>query len=227
MAARLLEHHVDRASDGGALKAWRCLDQRLQRGEPLALDLLVDLVLALGAGVPGRGEYLKEKRRRNSTSRISARVVLEIGIGLARKADDEIGRERDVGPRGAQAPDDVEIVGRLVAAVHRFQHAVGARTAPADEEGHELRQGAMRVDQILRPCPRDGWSYSAAAQRPACAARCSKRRSSGQSPAVGVLAAIGVDVLADQRDLAHARVDEAVRLGDDFGDPREISAPRV
>ncbi len=41
-------------------------------------------------------------------------------------------------------------------------------------------------------------------------------------------AAIGVDVLADERDLAHAGVDEPSRLGDDVGDgPRDLGAARI
>ena len=43
-----------------------------------------------------------------------------------------------------------------------------------------------------------------------------------------ILAAIGVDVLADQRDFAHAGVDEALRLGDDLRDvARDFGAARI
>jgi hypothetical protein len=38
---------------------------------------------------------------------------------------------------------------------------------------------------------------------------------------------IGVDVLADQRDLAHAGVREPLDLGDDLATGRDTSAPRV
>ena len=57
------------------------------------------------AGVPGRGEYLKEKALAKPTSSTSSSVSLEIGFGLARKADDEVGGEGDVRPRGAHAVD--------------------------------------------------------------------------------------------------------------------------
>ena len=64
----------------------------------------------------GKTDLLDERQRR-----------AEILFGLAGKADDEIGGERDVGPRGAQARDHREIVLPRVPAVHRRENAVGAR----------------------------------------------------------------------------------------------------
>ena len=46
--------------------------------------------------------------------------------------------------------------------------------------------------------------------------------------AVRAFAVIGVDVLADQRDLAHAGIGEPLDLGDDLGDrPRDFGAARI
>ena len=78
------------------------------------------------AGVPGpsgifEGEGRGETHRANERER-----SLEIGVGFARIADDEIGRESDVRPRGAHARDDVEIIGDAMATVHRREHAVRA-----------------------------------------------------------------------------------------------------
>ena len=56
----------------------------------------------------------------------------------------------------------------------------------------------------------------------------SSRRASDQARPSGALAVIGVDVLAEQRDLAHARAGERSRLGDDCRDrPRDFGAARI
>ena len=66
--------------------------------------------------------------------------------------------------------------------------------------------------------PRDAGNVREPVQQPA------ERRGA----AVRVLAVIGVDVLADQRDLADAGVGQPLRLGDDLGDrPRHFGAARV
>ena len=102
---------------------------------------------ALAAGVPGRGEYLNEKAWAKPISRTRASVAREIRVALAGKADDEIGRQRDVGPRRAQALDDAAIVVGGVPPVHRRQHAVGAGLHRQMQERHQLRHVAMRRDQ--------------------------------------------------------------------------------
>ena len=83
--------------------------------------------------MPGRGEYLNEKALAKPTSSISASVVREISLRLAGKADDEIGRQRDVGPRGAEALDDARdnpppVCLRFIAG----EHCGPSPTAPAD-----------------------------------------------------------------------------------------------
>ena len=52
---------------------------------------------------------------------------LEVRFGLAREADDDVGGERQVGDRGAQAIDDALVVGQGVRAIHRAQHRVRTR----------------------------------------------------------------------------------------------------
>ena len=90
--------------------------------------------------------------------------VVEIALGLAREADDEVRRERDVGPRAAYPLDDAQIVRAGVAAVHRFENAVGARLHRQMQMRHQRRQVAVRRDQARRPCRADGSWCSAAAR---------------------------------------------------------------
>jgi hypothetical protein len=59
-------------------------------------------------------------------------VIGEIGLGLGRKADDEIGGERQSG-RAARSRSTVrQIVSAGVAAIHRAEDPVRDRTAPAE-----------------------------------------------------------------------------------------------
>ena len=64
------------------------------------------------AGQPGiRGDRLR---------------VGEIGIGLAREANDDVGGDCDVGGLRAQRADEVEVIGTSVEATHPLQHTVAA-----------------------------------------------------------------------------------------------------
>ena len=94
-------------------------------------------------------------------------------------------------------------------------------------EGHQLWQRAMRVDQPLRHI--DGMARRVAQPlQPIDIGEMFEQALQRPGISEGVLAAIGVDVLADQRDLAHASVDEALRLCDDLRDvARDFSAAGI
>ena len=55
------------------------------------------------AGVPGRALYLKVKALANPNPIHQRQGLLEILVGLAGKAHNNVGRDRDVGPRLAHA----------------------------------------------------------------------------------------------------------------------------
>ena len=178
--------------------------------------------------MPGRGEYLNENAPAKPTSSTSRSVSREILLGLAGEADDEIRRERDVGPRGAQPLDDAQIIGAGVAAVHRGENAVGAGLHRQMQMRHQRRQIAMRGDQTRRPCRADGWWCSAAARCREFRRGDAAARRACQARPSGAFAVIGVDVLADQRDLAHAGIGEPLGFGDDLRDrPRDFGAARI
>ena len=79
------------------------VDRSLQALQALGFHVFGDLIVHLGAGVPGRGEYLNEKAAGKSDFVDQAQRVGEIFFRLAGKADDEIGCQRQIGPRIAQA----------------------------------------------------------------------------------------------------------------------------
>ena len=77
-------------------------------------------------------------------------VSREIRLGLAREADDEVGGEaRGRAARRAAARSMREIVVARVPAVHGGEDAVRARLHRQMQVGHQLRQIAMRGDQIV------------------------------------------------------------------------------
>src|SRR5947209_8548897 len=102
MAASLFHKHIDNAADCAHVERLPLLiNERLQARETLFFQVLVDLVRAFrarrtgttrifegeGASIADRGEQ-RERR-------------VEIRFALAGKADDEVGGERNVRPRGA------------------------------------------------------------------------------------------------------------------------------
>ena len=204
------------------------LQQRLQCGEPLGLDRLRHLV---------RGA----RRRRARARRIFEREGLgeadlaheierraEIRLALAGKADDEIRRQREVGARRAQPFDGAAIIVGGVARGSSPPARGRSRSAPA---GAGTASAAARRDaprSARRRHRADARSCSAAASSPGIPASARISSPSRHSPPSGAGAVIGVDVLAEQRDLARAVGDEPPRLGDDCaGRPRIFGAARI
>ena len=125
------------------------LDACLQAHQALLLDLVRRAVGQIGGRRAGARAVQK------TVPTVEVHVVdephgrFEIGVGLARKADDEIGRERDVGPNLAQPADDGFVFQRRVAALHGGEHAVGARLHGQVDLAHQFRGRAIGVDEAL------------------------------------------------------------------------------
>ena len=120
-----------------------------------------------------------------------------------------------------------EVVRRRVLAVHGGQDAVGAGLERQVQVGHQLGLIAMRRDQVLAHVAGMAGGVADALE---AADEGEPGDELGQRPwpAVGAQPVIGVDVLAEQRDLAHAMVGEAAGLGLHLGDgARELRAARV
>ena len=75
---------------------------------------------------------------------------LEVVLGLAGKADDEVARDGDAGPHGAQLADRALELERGVAALHRRQDAVAAVLHRQVHVVDELGDAPVDVDQALR-----------------------------------------------------------------------------
>ena len=72
---------------------------------------------------------------------------IEVLGGLAREADDHVGRHREIGHGRARAIDEVEVLVARVAASHRPQHAIRAGLHRQMQVLADLGQVANRGDQ--------------------------------------------------------------------------------
>ncbi len=148
MAARLLEQHRQDLADAGAVEsraaahaagpASRCSRSSLTSSGTCP---------AIGCRRAGTRAVLERERAGEADLAHQLQRRLEIGFALAGEADDEIRRQRQVGPRGAQPRDDAMVVGGTVAAIHRGKDAVGAGLHRQVQERHQLRFPAVRRDQ--------------------------------------------------------------------------------
>ena len=102
----------------------RELDQALH---PLPARVGRHLVRQIGgSSALTRREHERERRVEGSFAHEGERVV-EVALGLAGKAGDEVGRDADVGHGGAQGADAIQVPGGCVASPHPVEHAVRAR----------------------------------------------------------------------------------------------------
>ncbi len=195
--------------------------------EPLGFNAFGDLVRAARAGRAGPLAVFEREGLGETDLAHERERCREIVVALAGKADDEIGGERDIRPRRAQAIDDAAIIVDRMAAIHRLEHAVRARLHRQMQERHQLFDIAMRLDQLVVHIarmrgrvaqPLEPRQLGERANEPAEAPHC----------AIDAVAVIGVDVLAQERDLARARGDEPLGFGDHRrGGAREFGAARI
>ncbi len=179
------------------------------------------------AGVPGRGEYLNENEAEKPTSLDQLHRVAEIGIGLAGEADDEIGGKGEHGLRRAQAIDDAQIIVAGVTPVHGVENAVRSRLHRQMQLRHQFGQVAMRGDEAVVDVARMARGVAQALDAGNGRETLEQLRKR-VSASVRSLAVIGIDVLADHRDLADAGIRQALRFLDDLCDrTRHFGAARI
>ena len=90
------------------------------------------------------GERRGEPRRAHDLERLR-----EVVLGLAGEADDDVGRDRGVGHRRADAVDDAEVLLAAVRAPHRAQHPVGAGLQRHVQLVHHVRRLGHRGDHVV------------------------------------------------------------------------------
>ena len=132
------------------------------------------------------------------------------------------------GPRRAQRAHDGLVFEHGVAALHRRQHAVGARLHRQVHVRDQLGHARVGVDQALREFAAGARWCSGCARCPASPATYSSSRAKSAVSPSAIAPAIGVHVLAEQRDFLHALRGQVGDLGQHVVErARDFLAARV
>ena len=134
--------------------------------------------------------------------------LFELAVALARKADDEVAGQGDIRPRAADPLHQAQIVFGRVPPVHRLQHPVRPRLHRQMQEGHQRVQFAMGGDQRLI-------HVAGVAGGVADAGDATNLGQPPRQPGQAAFAGVGVDVLAQEGELAHALGRQMFGLGQD------------
>ncbi len=131
--------------------------------------------------------------------------LLEVVVGLAREADDDVGRQGDVRHVLAQQRDAVEVALARVGAAHLLQHARGARLQRQVDVLAQRAQLGVRADHVLLHVLRVR-ARVADPLDPVDRVDRAQQLGEGRAreAASGEVAPVGVDVLAQQRHLGDA-----------------------
>ena len=178
--------------------------RQLERGRPLARAEL-------------EGERVVEPDLAHQRERL-----LELVVGLAGEADDDVRRDGEVGDGGPQALDDLEILLAGVASQHPLEHPRASalrRQVYVLAHGPDLRHGR---DDAVREVV-GVWAGEPHAANPVHGAGRAE-----QVREVVLAVVIRVDRLAKERHLRHAVRNEALRLAHDVGQSTApLRSPRV
>ena len=176
------------------------------------------------AGVPGRGEYLNEYAASVSDLHDKREGGGKFSLGFAGEADDKIRRKCNILAGGTKSVDDAAVIIGGMLPVHGGQDPVGTGLHRKVHERHQFGQVAMRLDQRIIDVAgmagrvaqaHDAGNFGEAMQQLA----------ERPGHTVRTFAVIGVDVLPDQGDLAHAIVGKPHHVVDDFCHrPRDFGA---
>ena len=190
---------------------------------PLALDLVRHLV-----GHGGRlrsAPRAEHERERAVVAHLldDLEGLAEVLLRLPREPDDDVRREREVGNGCAHLPDELQVALAPVGSPHALQHPARA--------GLERQVGVLADRSALGHRPDDGLTevlrMRAREADPLDAGDCvhgAQKLAELRLHVRHEIAAPRVDVLAEERHLAHAVVRQARHLGDDVAGPAALLA---
>ena len=174
---------------------------------PLDLDLVRDDAVGdlRGLGAAARRE---DERERAVVADLldDLERLLEVLLGLAGEADDDVRRQRAVGNVLADQGDAVEVALAVVGAPHRLQDPARARLQREVDVLAHARRARRGRGSRPRACPSGAGSCSGSgrSRRSRRCRRSSSANARRSAAAPGQVAAVGVDVLPEQRHLPHA-----------------------
>ena len=121
----------------------RCFSCRIMRRRVFSSSGTLSSMAS--AAVLGRGEYLKLNSESYSTSSSRSSVRLEIRLGLAGEADDDVGGDGDVAPRVLHPLDAAHVLVARVEPLHSLEHA---RRSGLHRQMHVIAQRRILVDGV-------------------------------------------------------------------------------
>ena len=198
-----LDQHVDRAPDEpfGPF-APTALDDLHQALHPFHLDPVRDLVgQRRRRGPPARREHERERAVIADLLRRRERL-LEVRFGLAGKPDDDVRRQRAVGHVLADQRNPLEVALARICAAHPLEHGARARLQRQVDVLTQRGQLSVGPNDVLahvlgmRACVADPVD-------PVDAVDHREQLCEGDATGAREIAAIRVDVLPEQRHLAH------------------------
>jgi hypothetical protein len=142
--------------------------------------------------------------------------VLEVRLGLAREAYDDVGGDRGVRHRGPHLVDDAEVALRAVTAAHRLEYRVGARLQRHVQAVTDVRRLGHRGDHIVGEVLRMRAGEPHAFQAVDIAT--GPQQLAERQP-VAEFHTVRVDVLSQQRDLEDALGHQCPYLRQDVARP--------
>lgn len=222
---------------GGAVLAALALgDHQLQRAADLLLvlvpgdlllegdktlvarlhDLLGDLPIHRRRRCAGALGVLERKRLREAGLADRVQGLLEVLLGLAGEAHDDVGGDRGVRDRGADVVDDPEVALLPVRAAHRLQDGVRTGLHRHVQLRHDVRCLGHRGDDVVREVARVRRGEADALQALDLPAG---PQELAEGLAVADVGTVSVYVLSEQRDLGDALADQGLDLGEDVAGP--------
>ncbi len=191
-------------------------DLLLERGEAVVAlldDLLRHLAVHLGRGRAGALGVLEGERRGEAGLAHDLEGLLEVGVRLAREADDDVRGDRRVRNGLADPLDDPEVAFAPVGAAHRPQHRVRSALQRHVQRGHDVGRLGHRLDHVVGEVAR---VRGGEADPLEALDRAAGTQQLGEGRAVAELGAVGVHVLPEQRDLDHALGHQRLDLAQDL-----------
>src|SRR5439155_26387837 len=208
------ENALARADQAFADPARMRIDFPLKPGKPSALCLLRSVVLKVRCGGSRPPAVDERKRAVESDFVHQSQGRLEILLGLRGETHDEIRGDADAGSRGPQPSHDRFVFEGGVPALHRREHAVRAGLHRKVHLRSELFDPRVRIDQTLGEFLR---MRSGVTDAPDAGNLRDVLEEEGKicNDAVRHPAAVGVDVLTEQRHFLDALSGEIRDRGQD------------
>ncbi len=212
-----LDEELDLGAEEGAVGFQADAFLELEEALEAVFDHLGwDLVGHGGGFGAGAGGVLEGEGGVEPGLRDQVEGVGEVGFGLAREADDDVGGEGDTGDGGAEAGEDLQVAATAVAAAHQAQDTV---RAGLEREVDVLAQGTAGghgLDHVVAEVLGVGAGEAEALQ--ALDPVQGSEEVTEQLAVAGQVGAVGVHVLAEEADLEDAGVGEGLDLGDHVAD---------